>query len=47
MQTIIALFSSVMFVGGLVISSRHLKPIWQIVIGVAMMILSAVLILLK
>jgi hypothetical protein len=45
MDTLIALFSSVMFVGGLVILSRTFTPRNQIIVSVVMMVVAVVLIL--
>lgn len=43
MSAIIALLSSVMFVGGLVIASRQLSATAQLVVGIVMMVLALLL----
>ena len=43
MQSLIAILSSVMFVGGLIITSRQLSATTQLVIGIVMMVLAVIL----
>lgn len=47
METILQILSSIMFVGGLIIASRQLKLVPQLVIGITMIVLGTLVVLLK